>query len=181
MAEFDVFSGELLEESKRFLEKASESADEIAKTAFLHAALLLSCSALEARVNAVAADAAQYRSGLTVHERALLLEKDVRLEKGEFKIVDVLKMTRLDERIEFIFVRLSGKTLDKSEAWWGALKAAIRLRNALTHPKDVPAVNEKSVGAAIEATIEALNALSKAIYGKAYPAANRGLASKLQF
>jgi len=181
MAEFDALSGELLEESKRFLEKASESPDSVAKTAYLRAALLLSCSALEARVNAIAADAAQCRTDLTIHERALLLEKDVRLEKGEFKIVETLKMARLDERIEFEFVRLSGKVLDKNALWWGELKAAIRLRNALTHPKDVPAVTEKSVAAGIQATIDALNALSKAIYRKPYPAANRRLASKLQF
>lgn len=181
MAEFDTFSGELLEESKRFLEKARESPDSVAKTAYLHSALLLSCSALEARVNAIAADAAQHRTNLTVHERGLLLEKDVRLEKGEFQMVEGLKMTRLDERIEFVIVRLSGKRLDKSKSWWGELMAAIRLRNALTHPKDVPAVTEKSVTAAIQATIDALNALSKAIYGKPYPAANRRLASKLQF
>jgi hypothetical protein len=54
MADFDVLSTELLEESKRFLEKAGESVDTVGKSAYLHAALMVAFCALEAGVNSIA-------------------------------------------------------------------------------------------------------------------------------
>jgi len=179
MSEFDAFSGELLEESKRFLEKAVESTNSSAKKAYMHASLMLSLSALEARVNSIAEEQNR-RTDLSIQERGLLLEKEVYLDKGEFTLTDKLKMWRLDERIEFLCVRNSGKPLDKT-TWWGQLTDAIRLRNDLTHPKGVPSVTEPSVTKALEAVIATLDALSLAVYGKRYPAARRGLAAKVQF
>ncbi len=179
MSDFDAFSGELLEESKRFLEKASETSDAAAKKAYLHASLMLSISALEARVNSIA-DEQNRRTDLSMHERGLMLEREVYLENGEFSLTDRLKMWRLEERIEYLCVRNTGKPVDKS-TWWGQLKDAIRLRNDLTHPKAVPGISESSVKRALEAVIATLDALSKAVYRKRYPAARRGLTAKIQF
>lgn len=179
MGDFDAFSGELLEESKRFLEKAAETADASAKKAFLHASLMLGISALEARVNSIV-DEQNRRTDLSVHERGLMLEKEVYLENGKFSLVDKLKMWRLEERVEFLCVRNSGRPLDKS-TWWGQLKDAIRLRNDLTHPKTVPTITELSVKRAVEAVIGTMDALSMAVYRRHYPAARRGLAAKVQF
>ncbi len=50
MTEFDSFSTQLLEESKALLEKA-KSAEPFTQSAYLHAGLLLTMSALEACVN----------------------------------------------------------------------------------------------------------------------------------
>lgn len=46
MAEIDTIANLLLEESKRFLEVATLSDDDIGKTAFLHAALMLGFSSV---------------------------------------------------------------------------------------------------------------------------------------
>jgi hypothetical protein len=180
MAEFDAFADQLLEESKRFLEKASESTDAIAEAAYLHAALILSFCALEARINSIG-DESSLRTGLSAHEKGLLLERDVRLENGEFKLQSALKIARLEDRVEFIHAKLSGRPIDKSASWWGELVAAMRLRNELTHAKAVPSITQTAVIQAIQAIIDTLDALSRAIYGKKLPAADLGLNSRLRF
>jgi hypothetical protein len=55
MQSFDEFSRLLLEEAKRFLEKAKGTEDP-GQSAYLHAALTLGACALEAHVNAVCDD-----------------------------------------------------------------------------------------------------------------------------
>jgi len=50
VADFDLFANQLLEEAKRFFEKATESTDSMSRAAHLHAALMLAFCALEAHV-----------------------------------------------------------------------------------------------------------------------------------
>lgn len=180
MAEFDIFADQLWEESKRFLEKASGAPDQSSEAANLHAALMLSFCALEARVNSIGEEAS-LRNDLSEHEKALVLERDVRLENGRFMLQSNLKMIRLEDRIEFLHTKLSGKPIDKTTAWWGQLQEAIRLRNSLTHAKTVPSITQANVMKALQAILQTLDALSKSIYGKRLPAADVGLRSGLRF
>lgn len=180
MADFDLFASQLLEEAKRFLEKALESTNEPSKAANLHAALMLSFSSLEAHVNAIADEFAS-AGDLSVHERGLMLERDVRLENGRFELQTGLKMSRLDERIEFIHLKFSGKEVDRTSSWWAQLKAATELRNQLIHARSVPAINENSVRSAIQAIVSALDALYAAIYKRSFPPAGLALQSRLTF
>jgi hypothetical protein len=180
MADFDLFADQLLEESKRFLEKAAESSDTTSEAAYLHAALILVFCALEARINSIA-DEQSLRTDLSAHEKGLLLERDVRLEDGIFTLQSALKMARLENRIEFLHAKLSGKSVDKSVTWWEPLIAATRLRNDLTHAKTIPSITKQSVGTAIQAIIDTLDALSRAIYKKKLPASSLGLNSRLRF
>ena len=180
MAEFDYFGDQLLGEAKRFLEKAAEAKDPIAKDAYLHASLMLSFCGLEARINSMG-DEALLRTDLSEHDKGILVEKDVRLENGKFVLQSSLKMTRLEDRVAFLYVRLSGKSLDKSSPWWPQLVGAIRMRNDLTHPKTIPKVTQTNVKNAVQAIIDTIDALSRAIYKKKYPAASDGLASRLTF
>ena len=70
MTEFDSFSTQLLEESKALLEKA-KSAEPFTQSAYLHAGLLLTMSALEACVNSMAEELLiePYGDSYTVYER----------------------------------------------------------------------------------------------------------------
>jgi|SRR5579872_3349066 len=180
MADFDLFADQLLEEAKRFLEKAQETGDKTAEAANLHAALMLSFCALEARINSIGEESS-LRTDLSEHEKGLLLERDVRLEQGKFQVQDALKVYRLEDRIEFLHAKLSGKPVDKSASWWGKLLAATRLRNDLTHAKVIPSITQSGVRSAVEAIIETLDALCRAIYGKKLPAADLGLNCRLHF
>lgn len=180
MSDIDDFAGQLVEEAKRFLEKGAESSDLIAKAAYLHAALMLAFSGLEAHVNAIA-DEFSSRAELTVHERAFLLEKDIRLSDGEFVVRNSLKMSRLEDRIEFLHRKFSGKAIDRTQVWWSAMSNAVDLRNQLTHPKGIPQITENAIKSAIQSIIEALDAIYQALYRRKLPMASRGLMSRLVF
>jgi hypothetical protein len=180
MMEFDTFANQLLEEAKRFLQKAENSANNAEEAAYLHAALMLSFCALEAHVNLIGEESS-IRNDLSAHEKGVLLERDVRLEDGEFRLQTSLKMAKLEERIEFMHAKLSGKAVDKTAPWWGELISAIRLRNSLTHAKAVPAVSHASVERAMQAILDTLSALVKAIYGKKFPVAEMGFNTRLTF
>ena len=180
MAEFDLFANQLLEEAKRFFEKAKESSDTVAEAANLHAALLLSFCALEAHVNSIAEEFS-IAANLSAHEKALLLEKDVRLEGGEFQLRQGLKMARLEDRVEFLHAKFSGKPVGKPSEWRSQLISAIDLRNKLTHAKAVPPVTQSAVRNAMQAIIDALDALYLAIYKRRFPPASQGLQSRLTF
>src|SRR5665213_53023 len=175
----DAFALSLLEESKRFLEKA-KAADPEDIPPFLHAALLLSFCSLEAHVNAIADDFATEISDLTLHEIGPLREKEVRLEDGRFVLSNTLRMVRLEDKIRFICSRFGRKKpVDFSESWWTKLTDAIRVRNELTHPKGSVALKAESVAAAIEAIIGTLDAMYLGIYGNGFPAAGLRLDTPL--
>lgn len=179
MTAIDEFASSLLEESKRFLEKATEVTDTTASGAYLHAGLMLGFCALEAHVNSVSDELAQ-RDMFTLHERGLLLEQDVRLENGEFRIGG-LKMVRLEDRILFLHHKFVGSPLDKSGPWWGDLMGAIGLRNRLTHPKTAANITVQDVERAIAAIISSIDAIYKAVYGKPFPFVKLGLHSQMAF
>jgi hypothetical protein len=180
VAEIDLFANQLLEEAKRFLEKAKESSDSIAEAAYLHAALTLSFCALEAHVNSIG-DEFSIRPDLSAHEKGMLLESQVVLEDGEFRLLPRLKMARLEDRIEFLHTKFSGKPLDRSSSWWAQMNAAVKLRNQLTHAKSVPVVSEAAVRSATQAIIDGLDVLYQAIYKRKFPPTGQGLQSRLNF
>lgn len=178
--DIDEFANSLLEESKRFLELASECEDPAGQAAYRHGSLMLGFCALEAHVNAIATDFVG-RSDLSAHESALLTERRVRLQDGEFVISDSLEMIRLEDRIQFLHRKFSGTPIDRSSIWWSELHSAMKLRNSLTHPKDATTASQGDANRAIQAIIDTIDALFLAIYKKPLPVASRGLQSKLSF
>jgi hypothetical protein len=180
MTEIDVFSRALLEQAKRFLEKAEEVTAEEERAAYLHAALMLAFGALEAHVNSIADDFL-VRPELNVLERSILSEREYKLRRGKFELTDNLKMYRLEDRIEFIHHTFSSNELDKGSAWWSKLKEGMDLRNRITHPKEHIEITVENVRNAIQAIIDSLDALYMAVYRKGYPPARRSLKSTLSF
>jgi hypothetical protein len=179
MPSFDEFSRQLLEEAKRFLEKA-KAPGEPGQSAYLHAALTLGVCALEAHVNSVCDDFLTRRD-LSVLDRSILSERHYQLQDGEFKITERLKMYRLEDRIEFLFGRFSKTPLDKQSSWWGQLQATFLARNSLSHPKSISTLTCPAVERALQSVIDALEALYKAVYKKPFPPQARGLNSTLDF
>ena len=182
MSEIDKFSIQLFEQAKRFLEKSKIEDTDDGKKAYLHAALLIGISSLEAHVNAIAEEILDTRQNLDILERSLLSEKEYIFKNGYFVLTDKLKMYRLLERIEFIFNKFSTKqTLDKGELWWSQLVETLRIRNDLVHPKVSLEINEKTVTGVLEGILEALDTIYKALFNARYPAVGRRLDSKLTF
>jgi hypothetical protein len=177
----DQFASTLLDEAKRFLERAKDNNGGSAEAPNLHAALMLAFCSLEAHVNAVADELSQ-RSDLSIHEKGVLLERDVQLIDGAFQMSPKLRIARMEDRIELLHVRFS-KTggMNLEAPWRSKLSGAIDLRNKLTHPKSIPKITIGAIEKAIEAVIETINALYLALYGRPLPAASFGLASTLDF
>lgn len=176
----DEFARSLFEEAKHFFEKALEEAGEQGQVAYLHAAVVLGFSALEAHVNSIADDFAE-ESGLPLLERGLLTERDIELINGEFAMTDRLKQYRLADRIQFIHRKFAKKAIDKDSSWWSDFKAGLKLRNALAHPKEVPTATPDNVERALTAITRVLDALFRAVYSVDLPAAGRGLNSDMSF
>ena len=179
MQDVDEYAVSLLEQAKRFLEKA-ESQDDPGKTSYLHASLLLAFCSLEAHVNAIASDFVQ-RTDLDLLTMSILCEKETDLKNGKFGLTNKLKIYRLEERIEFLHRKFSGHEIDKSSSWWSQLKEGLQLRNDITHPRDKAVVGKDVVKNSILSIIEVIDVLYFAVYRKNYPSRNRGLQSNLDF
>lgn len=136
MTEFDSFADQLLEESRALLEKA-KTAEDFSQTTYLHSSLLLAISALEACVNSISDEIMiePYCGEYTVHERGLLLEKDVRFDKGRFVLGNSRRIARITDRVEFLYSKFSVNQIDEATKWYANLVQSIDLRNKIVHPK----------------------------------------------
>ena len=179
MTDFDSFATQLLEEAKALLEK-SKTTDGFTQVTFLHSSLFLGISALEASVNSITEELLiePYDECYTVYERALLREKEVYFDRGEYVLGKGLKMSRITDRLEFLFFKFSGKKLDGTVQWYFNLKESIGLRNKLVHPKENIELTAKQVEVAILAVVEAINQLYTIVYKRKYPAYDMGIQAK---
>lgn len=174
-AERDAFSGLLLEEAKRFLELASR---EEGRQAFLHAALLLGFSALEAHVNGIADEVSTW-AGTDIHERGVLTERAVNLSSGSWKL-GPSQYYRLEDRLAYLLNKHGGTQLN-GYPWWSELKSGMSKRNNVVHPRGEVTLDIDDVRRHLRSIVDALNDLYVAVYGKAHPAHGRGLDSNLTF
>ena len=90
-------------------------------------------------------------------------------------------MVRLEDRILFLHQRFSKSEIDRNASCWSALLKAIQVRNNLTHPKGATEITKREVEQAIQAIIDTLNAMFKALYSTTFPQASLGLQSRLTF
>ena len=176
----DEFARSLLEEAKRFYEKAGLENSDPGKSAYLHAALTLGLASLEAHINAIADDF-RTRKDLPLEERAILFEREIRFEKGKFRLGTNPKFYRLEDRLQFIHRKFGGSVLSEDNKWWGKLKQAITLRNELAHPRQAPGLSMKNVENSIKSVVHILDSIYQAVYKTNYPGLALGIRSTLSF
>ena len=99
-------------------------------------------------------------------------------DKGGFSLGKGLKISRMTDRIEFLYKKFSGNTLDTSFQWYMNLKQGIDLRNKLVHPKEYVQLTFRQVEQANLAVISTIDELYKVIYKRKLPTVDRGLAPK---
>lgn len=172
----DAFSIRLLDEAKRFLEKAEESED---PDPFLHATLVLTFSALESHLNGLA-DELLLRQDVSVLDRAVLEERGLVLKAGDWELAPDTRFYRLEDRMAFIFRRYASAAVS-DQRWWSDLKQALTARNALVHPREAISLSHSDVERYLAAIIEALNDIYLAVFGRGHPGYGRGLQSTLLF
>lgn len=173
------------EDAKAFLEVAqSRSKDNNPRSsdAFCRASLLVGFASFEAFLHSVSMDFVDSQHPeLSIHDVAFLREKEVVLDvEGVFLISDKTKFARLEERVLFLYRRLSGKKLDRKSQFWSSLMSGIKLRNEIVHPKEYQALSEKTVAQTLTAILDMMNYLSLGIYKRKLPIASRGLSAKLE-
>lgn len=184
MTEFDSFAIQLLEESKALLEKA-RSSEETSQRTYLHSSLLLAISALEAEINSICDEllVPPHDRNYSPHEQGLLLEKEVQFDKGEFVLSNSLKISRISDRIEFLYFKYKGKStgekLNGNVQWYADLKQSIDLRNKLVHPKEHIDITINQVEKTVQAVITAIDELYNAVYKKNFPSAALALSSRI--
>lgn len=178
MQERDRFARQLLEESKFALEQANAADSDTKADFFLHSSVLLVFAALEAHLNSIAADF-EDEPKLSVWERSIFFEKEVRLKNGQYELQDATKFYRLHERIEFIYRCFNKKPIDKNSSAWTRFREGQELRNSITHPREEASVSVESAGRVIEAILELLDQLYRTVYKRPYPPMTLGLHSKI--
>lgn len=175
--EADGFSIRLLDEAKHFLEKA-EAASGDEREAYLHASLMVGFSALESHLNGIADELSSRPTSDLLH-KAILLEKDVTIDKGVWK-VGRDKYYRLEDRIAFLAAEYAG-VAPSSFDWWSPLGDAMKVRNSLVHPREAIALELSDVQRFVGAIIRALNDIYFGVFNKGHPSFNRGLQSTMFF
>lgn len=179
MEDIDSFASSLWEQAKRFLEKGASTSG-LTETAFLNAAIMLGFAALEAHINAVAEEFVN-STNISVHDRGVLKEREVKLESGIFRLSGTTKFYRLEDRLLFLHAKVGIGPLDRKVAWWADLQSALKIRNDLTHPKAPATVSRSNVERALLSIVEALEALYQSVYKTSFPSYNRRLHSNLDF
>lgn len=174
----DAFSVRLLEEAKRFLEKSTDAAGN-ERAAYLHAALMVGFSALESHVNGIA-DELSARPQTDLLAKSILLEKSVRLNKGQWELGTRDQYFRLEERISYLMDGLP-KSDGATPEWWSELKSGIKARNSVVHPREVVELSSSDVQRSLTAIVAALNDIYLSVFGKGHPSFNRGLQSTMDF
>jgi hypothetical protein len=176
VTDLDAFSIQLLEEAKRFLEKANETD---APDPYLHAALMLGFSSLESHLNGLVEELT-LRQDTTLLDEAVLTERGLQLKGGRWELSADTRFFRLEDRMAFIFARYAGAEVS-TYAWWSDLKQAVSDRNSLVHPRDAVALSCSALERYLKAIVEALNDLYLAVFRKGHPAYGRGIQSAISF
>ncbi len=180
MSDFDKYADELIEKSKYFLTKGRCEKNKNAQSAYLQSSVLFAFSALDAHVYSIC-DELYNQGQLSIHEKAFLMEKDVSFKDGKFSITNYLKMTRVTERIEYLYRFFTKKKIDKTKPWWSALKKGQEIRNNIVHPKEQTTIKIKDVEKSILSVVDCVNILFENIYKKSYPLHKYKLDNKLSF
>jgi len=179
MSDFINYSKGLMEAAKGFRNRAQVMPEGSIKQAYLRAALLHGFSFLEAHLNYMAEHFHDSQM-FSVHERGILLERDVVFEKGEFQLSQKTKFARMTDRIELLLTKCSEDLSAAKGQWYSRLKEAIKIRNALVHPKEVHALTDVQLREALEAILEAVESLYRAVFKKGLPYTKKGLFGGLE-
>jgi hypothetical protein len=178
MSEFIDYSKSLMEAAKGFCSYAEKLPDGSLKQAFLRASLLHAFSFLEAHLNYMA-EHFHDSSMFSVNEKGILLEKEVIFDDGEFQLSQKAKFSRMTDRIELLLTKCASDPSLVKGQWYSQLKASIKIRNALVHPKEAHALNDTQLREVLEAILEAVNCLYKAVFKKGLPYTKRGISGGL--
>lgn len=174
MSEFVGYAKDLMDSAKGFAERGKSEPDKKMQQAFFRAAFLHGFSFLEAHLNELA-DHFRGKKTISVHDLGVLLEREVRLEKGTFKITSATKFSRITDRIDVLLANFSSDISASKANWYSDLSEALLSRNKLVHAKEVHELSHEEVMRAIRAIIDCIDALFLAVFKKGFPYKGKSL------
>jgi|GEM_PF-1447385 len=183
-SEIDQVFSDNFEDAKSFLEiarKCHKRGEERFSAAFAKASLLAAFSSFEAFLHSISSDFIDSNNKqLSVHDRGFLMELEVSLNsEGAFYITKKSKFGRVEDRILFLYRRLSGKRFDTTKKFWSVFRDSSILRNQVAHPKSNTVVSISILENALSAILETMNYISQGIFKKPLPLASYGLTAKI--
>jgi hypothetical protein len=102
------------------------------------------------------------------------------LRKGSWELTKESRFYRLEDRLEFIFLRFGGVSAS-DQSWWSDLGEAIKTRNDLVHPRDAVSLEVDQVRRYLRSILDAVDSLYTAVFKRGHPAHARGMQSQLTF
>lgn len=167
MADVDEYARDVFESAKTFLHNAKNAHDDRAKQAYLRASILSATCFLECQVNHLCDHFSQRRE-FTLHERALLMERDVKLADGKFKF-GLEKFYRVEDRILFLLQKFCSGFDKSAHPWWAQYKTAVNTRNSIAHPRETVTLNDAGVEDSLRGILHLVDFLLKQVFGKGLP------------
>jgi hypothetical protein len=174
MSEFIKYSQDIMEAAKGFRTQAIVLPEGKLKQAFFRASLLHACSFLESHLNYMAEHFTKSEI-FSIHEKGVLLEREVRLENGVFILTNNLKISRITDRIELLMAKCSNVPFKEKPKWYSNLERILKSRNSLVHPKEVHKLSESDLDLALTCVLDATNSLYLMVFKKRLPYANKGI------
>ena len=167
MSDVDEYARDVFQSAKTFLFRAQTAQDDRAKQAYLRASILSATCFLECQVNHLC-DHFSHRREFTLHERALLMERDVRLSDGKFKLGNE-RFYRVEDRILFLLGKFCADFDKTSHDWWAQYKIAVNTRNSIAHPRETVVLIYAEVESSLKGILRLVDFLLRKIFGKGLP------------
>lgn len=177
MSSSDEFARELFEDAKQSLRQAGVSSGESVKQRHLRHATMAAFSFLELQIDLIAQ---HFRDSdfFTLHERALITQKDIVFDKGAFRIKEKSRFTRLEDRMLLLQSKFKGSRLTE-RSWWEPLKQGTDRRNSIAHPRGPISLDARDVEADLNAVLTCASDLFEIVFGKRLPYESFGLKPKV--
>lgn len=179
MSDFVEYSRSLMDAAKGFRTHALGLVEGEVKQAFLRAALLHACSFLEAHLNYMAEHFTD-NTMFSLHEKGVLLEREVRFDHGAFHLSNTLKISRITDRIDLLLSKCSTNPSAEKAGWYNDLGLTLKIRNSLVHPKDVHTLGDSDVQLALVCMLKAADTLYNVVFKKGLPYAKKGIEGGLE-
>lgn len=174
MNNIDEYTKDLLMSAKVFLIEAQSVSNSDREQRLLRSALVHCFFFLEAQISYVM-DHFKSNTNFSILEKSIINEKDYSFKDGEFALLSKDKFYRLEDRIEFLIYKFSGKLDHRGSEWYSMLKNYIRLRNDIVHPKDNHNLSCDDIERAILSVVECVSLIYKCVFNKDFPLKSLGL------
>lgn len=179
MNNFVDYSRSLMDAAKGFRTHALSLAEGEVKQAFLRAALLHACSFLEAHLNYTAEHFTE-STMFSLHEKGVLLEREVSFDHGVFHLTNTLKISRITDRIDLLLSKCSPNPTEEKAGWFADLGRTLKIRNSLVHPKDAHTLGDADVQMALICMLKAADTLYTVVFKRGLPYAKKGIEGGLE-